>query len=78
MRTINITTARADFFNLVDSTKYEPIRITSKRNNAILISEMDWKSIQETLFLMSIPGMRESIIEGMQTPLEECSEDPGW
>ncbi len=80
MKTLNITRARSELFKLIDETasSHEPVYITGKRNNAVLISEDDWRSIQETLYLLSIPNMRESIIEGMKEPLDECSEDPGW
>lgn len=80
MKTINITKARAKLYQLIDeaSESHEPIQITGKRSNAILISEDDWRAIQETLYLTSVPGMRESVIEGLNTPLEECSEDLDW
>lgn len=80
MKTINITNARKNLFKLVDEAEnnHKPIHIIGKRSNAVLIAESDWSSIQETLYLMSIPGMRESIIEGMNTPLDECSEDLQW
>jgi antitoxin YefM len=78
MKTINVTNARANLYNLLEETfeSHEPIQITGKKNNAILVSEEDWQSIQETLFLISIPGMRESIIEGMNTPVDECIGTP--
>ena len=77
MKTISATLARSDLYRVIDSTleAHEPIQITSKRGNAILISEADWRSIQETLYLVSIPGMRESILEGMAEPLGKCSRD---
>jgi antitoxin YefM len=80
MKTIKATEARNKLYRLIDETSesHEPIHISGKRSNAVLISEEDWRSIQETLHLLSIPGMRESIIEGLQTPVEECSEEPGW
>ena len=80
MKTIKATEARNKLYRLIDETSesHEPIHITGKRSNAVLVSEADWRSIQETLHLLSIPGMRESIIEGLQTPAEECSEEPGW
>ncbi len=80
MTTINATRARSNLFALLEqiAESHEPVQITSKRGNAVLIAEEDWRSIQETLYLLSVPGMRESIVEGMKTPLEECSEDPGW
>ena len=80
MKTITVTKARSNLYKLIDeaASVHEPIQITSKRSNAVLISEDDWKAIQETLYLLSIPGMRESIREGMQTPLKECSENLEW
>lgn len=57
---------------------HEPIQITGRRSNAVLISEDDWRSIQETLHLLSIPGMRESIRKGMREPLSKASKNPGW
>jgi prevent-host-death family protein len=80
MPTINATEARSRLYRLIDETltTHEPIFITGKRGNAVLISEDDWRAIRETLYLLSIPGMRESIREGLETPVEECSEDPGW
>ncbi len=80
MSTINATQARSNLYALLEQVaeSHEPVQITSKRGNAFLVSEEDWRSVQETLYLLSVPGMRESIIEGMETPVEECSEDPGW
>ncbi|MGO8822234.1 MAG: type II toxin-antitoxin system Phd/YefM family antitoxin [Desulfomonilaceae bacterium] len=80
MNTINVTQARSQLYKLIDeiALSHEPVQISGKRGNAILISEEDWRSIQETLYLTSIPGMRESIRQGLETPVEECSENPGW
>ena len=80
MTTIKATEARARLFQLLDlaAESHEPIQITGKRANAVLISEEDWRSIQETLYLLSIPGMRESIRRGLKTPVERCAEKPGW
>lgn len=80
MSSINITNARKDLYRIVESVNlsHEPVHITGKNSSAVLIGEDDWKSIEETLFLMSIPGMRESIIEGMKTPISELSEDLDW
>ncbi len=80
MKTISITKARSNLYQLIDETAklHEPIQITGKRTNAVLLSEDDWRAIQETLYLLSIPGMRESIKEGLETPLEECSEELEW
>lgn len=80
MKTITATKARTNFFSLLDEAaqSHEPIQITGKRGNAILISEDDWWSIQETVYLLSIPGMRESIREGLATPVEECDRELEW
>jgi len=80
MPTVNVTEARAKLYRLIDEAaeSHEPVFITGKRANAVLLSEDDWRSIQETLHLLSIPGMREAIVEGMKTPVEECSEDLAW
>ena len=80
MTTITASEARAKLYRLIDdaATSHEPILITGKRTNAVLLSEEDWSSIQETLFLLSVPGMRESIVEGLQTPPDECSKELDW
>ena len=80
MKTITVTNARSKLFELLEETNrdHQPIQITGKRGNAILISEDDWRAVEETLYLTSIPGMRESIINGLNTPIEECSTEPGW
>lgn len=80
MPTVNSTLARNSIYKLIDKTNEtsEPIFITGKRGNAVLISEDDWKAIQETLFLLSIPKMRESIIDGMKEPLNKCTDKVIW
>ena len=80
MKTISITKARSNLYQLVDETAniHQPIQINGKRSNAILLSEEDWKAIQETLYLLSIPGVRESIREGLDAPIESCSEKLEW
>ncbi len=80
MVTITATLARQTLYNLVDevSLSHEPVQITGKRNSAVLISEDDWRAIQETLYLTSIPGMKESIVRGLRTPVEKCHKDLGW
>lgn len=80
MATLSVTEARKNLYRLIDETSstHEPITITGKRGNAVLLSESDWKAIQETMFLVNIPGMRESIIEGFKTPIEDCSENLDW
>ena len=73
MKVVNATKARANIFSLIDQVtdEYEEVLITTKRNNAVLVSEEHWRSIQETLYLTSIPGVRDSIIEASKTPDEE-------
>lgn len=80
MPIIKATDARSKLYRLIDevASSHEPITITGKRANAILISEDDWRAIQETLYLLSIPGMGDSIRKGLKTPVEECSEELGW
>jgi len=80
MTVLNASDARANLYRLIDQTNdsHEPVVISGKRNNAVLIAEEDWKAIQETLFLDSIPGMKESIVEGMKEPLSESVKDLDW
>lgn len=80
MPTLSATEARSNLYRLIDqaSSSHEPIVITGKRGNAVLISEDDWRSIQETIFLLNIPGMRESIREGLATPIEDCTAEIDW
>lgn len=80
MTTLTATEARKRLYSLVDEVKesHEPVQIVGKRSSAVLISEDDWRAIQETLYLTSIPGMRESIQEGLENPIEECDEDVDW
>ena len=77
---ISVTEARRRLFALVDEVgeSHSPVEIHGKRGNAVLVAEEDWKAIQETLYLISIPGMRESILEGMAEPKSALSETPGW
>lgn len=80
MPTISATEARATLYTLLDEIAgtHEPVLITGKRHNGVLISEEDWRAINETLYLLSIPGMCESIREGMETPIAECSDEARW
>ena len=80
MTSISATEARKRLYALIDEVgqSHEPLQITGKRGNAVLLSEEDWRAIEETLHLVSIPGMRESILEGMATDVSELSTDPGW
>ena len=80
MTTVNVTEARANLYKLIDdaSVSHEPVVITGKRGNAVLLAEDDWNAINETLYLLSVPGMRESIIDGMQKNLDETSTELEW
>ena len=80
MTTVNVTEARANLYKLIDDTSisHEPVIITGKRGNAVLLAEEDWNSINETLNLLSVPGMRESILSGMQENLEDMSTELEW
>ncbi|MGC9387216.1 MAG: type II toxin-antitoxin system Phd/YefM family antitoxin [Hydrogenovibrio sp.] len=80
MSTLNSTQARANFYGLLTQVNesHEPITITGKKGNAVLIAEEDWQAITETLHLMSVPGLRESVVEGLHTPLDECSTELDW
>ena len=80
MSTLTASEARAKLYRLIDEAaeSHIPIRITGKRNSAVLVSENDWASVQETMYLLSIPGMRESIREGMDAAVEECETELDW
>ena len=80
MTTLTASEARIKMYKLLDkiAESHEPIQITGKRHNAILIAEEDWRAIRETLYLLSIPGMRESIRQGLKTPLKKCSKALKW
>jgi antitoxin YefM len=80
MNILNATEARAKLYTLIDETaaSHQPVIITGKRGNAVLVSEEDWNAISETLYLLTVPGMRESIKEGMEQDLSECSKQLDW
>ena len=80
MTILNATEARSKLYSLIDETAdtHQPIVITGKRGNAVLVSEDDWNAIAETLHLLSVPGMRESIKEGMEEKLSESSKELDW
>lgn len=77
MTIVNATNARKRLYKLIEEVRetHEPVYITGKTGNVVMLSEDDYRSIQETLYLVSVPTMREKIIEGLNTPLEECMED---
>lgn len=78
--TLTASEARANLYRLMDQTaeSHQPVTIVGKRNDAVLVSAEDWQAIQETLYLLSVPGMRESIKEGMAEPVDGCATEPGW
>ncbi len=80
MTTLTASNARQNLYKLLDRTasSHVPIQITGKRSNAVLIGEEDWRAIQETLYLLSIRGMRESIRKGLKTPVSKCSKNIKW
>lgn len=80
MKVLKATEARANLYKLIDKVKdeSEPVQIVGKRSSAILVSENDWASMQETLYLLSIPGMRESLLEAKEEPLSESLEEIEW
>lgn len=80
MTILNVTEARSKLYSLMDeaAATHQPIVITGKRGNAVLVSEEDWNAIAETLHLLSVPGMRESIKEGLAQDLSESSEELDW
>jgi PHD/YefM family antitoxin component YafN of YafNO toxin-antitoxin module len=74
MTVLSTTEAGSKLDTVLDdaASKHEPIQIVGENTSAFLIAEQDWRAIQETLHLISIPGMRESIREGLATPLADC------
>jgi antitoxin YefM len=78
MTTISATRARAQLYKLIEASVHEPIQITGKRGNAVLVSEADWANIQETLHLAAIPGMGASIRRGLKEPLKKASKKLRW
>ncbi len=80
MDTLTVTQARSNLYKLIEKVdeNHHPTLIVGKKNNAVLIGEADWRSIQETMFLLTVPGMRESIIEGIKEPLSKCTQVIDW
>ncbi|MBU0475577.1 MAG: type II toxin-antitoxin system Phd/YefM family antitoxin [Bacteroidetes bacterium] len=80
MKTIDAASTRLNLYKLIDDTHStnEPIKITGKRGDTVLISDDNWRAIQETLYLLSIPNMLESIIEGANTKTDDCSTELDW
>jgi prevent-host-death family protein len=80
MQTLTASEARANLYRLIDQAaeSHQPIAISGKRTSAVLVSSEDWSAIQETLFLLAVPGMRESIKQGMAEPLESSATELKW
>ena len=80
MKSLNVTEARSQLYKLLDevSEEHKPLHIKGKRSNAVLISESDWNAIQETLQILSIPGMRESILASRKESISKCKEELDW
>ena len=80
MNTFTASEARANLYRLIDQTaeSHQPVVIAGKRSSAVLLSAEDWSSIQETLYLLAVPGMRESIKAGMAEPLSKSSKALKW
>jgi antitoxin YefM len=80
MQTLSASEARANLYRLMDQAaeSHQPITISGKRHDAVLVAAEDWQAIQETLYLLSVPGMRESIKEGMAEPVDACAKDLDW
>jgi antitoxin YefM len=80
MAAMNATNARKKLYKLIKEVgeSHEPVTITTRDRSAVLVGEEDWRSIQETLYLLSIPGMADSIRRGMKTPVEDCDRRLTW
>ena len=80
MTSITASEARKRLYRLIDevSESHEPVHISGKRHSGVLVSEEDWRAVEETLFLTGIPGMRESIVKGLKTPVDKCSKKLDW
>ncbi len=80
MSSTNVTNARKNLYRLIEmiNESHEPVHVIGKNGSVVMIAEDDWKAIEETLYLTSIPGIRDSIIQGMQEPIEECSDALDW
>ena len=80
MHTLTASEARANLYRLIDETaqSHEPVLIAGKRTSAVLVSSEDWSAIQETLHLLAVPGMRESIKAGMAEPLDQSARELDW
>jgi len=80
MTSMSATAARKQLYSLLDelADSHEPLQIAGKRHSAVLVTEDDWRAVQETLYLTSVPGMRESILSGLKTPVGKCARKVDW
>jgi antitoxin YefM len=80
MKTITASKGGANLYRLIEeiADSGEPVQITGKRTNAVLVSEEVWRAMHETVSLLSIPGMRESIRKEIATPVGDCAEEIEW
>lgn len=80
MTTLKVTEARVNLYKLIDDTtiNHQSVVITGKRGNAVLLAEDDWNTINETLHLLSLPGMLESILEGVQESIDSAATELNW
>lgn len=80
MTTLTATQARANLFKLLDQAaeSHEPIQITGRRQNGVLVSEEDFRAMQETLYVLSVPGMKESLLKAKKAPLKSYSKKRPW
>lgn len=80
MTSITATEARKKLYTLLDdvANSHEPVHISGNRNSAVLVAATDWRAIEETLYLNSVPGMRDSIVKGLKTPVEKCTKELDW
>ena len=80
MTSMTATEARKQLYTLLDDVagSHEPVQIAGKRHSAVLVAEEDWRAIQETLYLDSIPGMSDSIVKGLKTPVKKCEKELDW
>ena len=79
-RRITTTQARSNLYRLIEQVNdsHDPVFITGKQHNAVLVAMEDWTAIQETLYLLSVPGMRESIKTGLSTSINDCDDEVQW
>jgi antitoxin YefM len=80
MRSIRVSEARDNLYKIVEeaSQSAEPLMITGKRGNAVIMGEDEWRAVEETLYLLAVPGMRKSIVTGMKTPIKNCDKNLEW